>query len=232
MVYTKTEYKTFPVNNISPAGEIYGLDPLILDKLHHLLINMVIDKPNVFVMVFTLSFPSHLPFANDNNCIGTFNDSLRAHFARVRSADGHKVEARSIWVREQDSSNNQHYHVVLLLDGQYVRNVRPKRGFKVLQKIEELWYKQVGVYCNQHLVYLHQPKNDLYNSGGVMISRPALNAGIRNAVNINDVHYWISYFAKTRTKENNYYKGKTFGGFNLKTAPYDPILIDPVIPNF
>ena len=69
-------------------------------------------------------------FSSDNKVISTFVNRLKQWLKRNYGLD----KIGYIWVREQDRSDKQHYHLALLLDGDKIRH--PKRLNK---QIKEMW---------------------------------------------------------------------------------------------
>ena len=69
-------------------------------------------------------------FSSNNKVISTFVNRLKQWLKRNYGLD----KIGYIWVREQDRSDKQHYHLALLLDGDKIRH--PKRLNK---QIKEMW---------------------------------------------------------------------------------------------
>ena len=69
-------------------------------------------------------------FSSDNKVISRFINRLKQWLKRNYGLD----KIGYIWVREQDRSDKQHYHLALLLDGDKIRH--PKR---LNEQIKEMW---------------------------------------------------------------------------------------------
>ena len=69
-------------------------------------------------------------FSSDNKVISRFLNRLKQWLKRNYGLD----KIGYIWVREQDRSDKQHYHLALLLDGDKIRH--PKR---LNEQIKEMW---------------------------------------------------------------------------------------------
>jgi hypothetical protein len=69
-------------------------------------------------------------FSSDNKVISTFVNRLKQWLKRNYGLN----KIGYIWVREQDRSDKQHYHLALLLDGDKIRH--PKR---LNEQIKEMW---------------------------------------------------------------------------------------------
>lgn len=67
-----------------------------------------------------------------------------------------------LWVREQEKAENQHYHLILMLDGHTVRH--PSRIIKLVEEIAEKW-DWPKPYTPQHCYYLiHRGNQAEYNA--------------------------------------------------------------------
>ena len=69
-------------------------------------------------------------FSSDNKVISRFMNRLKQWLKRNYGLE----KIGYIWVREQDRSDKQHYHLALLLDGDNIRH--PKR---LNEQIKEMW---------------------------------------------------------------------------------------------
>ena len=69
-------------------------------------------------------------FSSDNKVISRFMNRLKQWLKRNYGLN----KIGYIWVREQDRSDKQHYHLALLLDGDKIRH--PKR---LNEQIKEMW---------------------------------------------------------------------------------------------
>jgi hypothetical protein len=89
----------------------------------------------VYYMTYVLKYPSHASCdLQDNNIlISRFIEALRVHFKRRNH------EPKYLWVRENSSTVQVHYHVMMLFDANCVNS-----AYGVLSKAEELWQRCMG----------------------------------------------------------------------------------------
>ena len=151
---------------------------------------------------FDLRMPNHYP-KPDSAVISRFMESLKA---KLRAAEQRKARAgtrvhptilRSIWVREQDSSHQPHYHVCILLNGDAYchlgsfREGQSDRG-NMATRIQEAWASALDIPPAQSRGLVHFPLNRVYridaNSDQCLSQMVSLFTR-------------LSYFAKARTKQ-------------------------------
>jgi len=89
-------------------------------------------------------------FSSDNKVISRFINRLKQWLKRNYGLD----KIGYIWVREQDRSDKQHYHLALLLDGNKIRH--PKRLNK---QIKEMWLPHGYVPVTQNPYYFMDKHN-------------------------------------------------------------------------
>ena len=109
--------------------------------------------------------------SSDNKVISRFINRLKQWLKRNYGLD----KIGYIWVREQERSDKQHYHLALLLDGDKIRH--PKRLNK---RIKEMWLPHGHVPVTQNPYYFIDKHN--YNETR------------------KDVIDRVSYLAKVSTK--------------------------------
>lgn len=95
-----------------------------------------------------------------------------------------------LWVREQEKAKSQHYHMVLMLDGDKVRH-----SAKLLKSLGEIWERMNGT--------ISIPKNPF-----IFIDKPELVA---------DAVYRGSYLAKARGKGYRPNGTRDFGSSRIKS---------------
>lgn len=115
------------------------------------------------------------------------NAPVREFFTKLRRQlikQYGKIYHRYIWVREQGQAKTQHYHVVLLVDGQIIKHS------SVLEKIAS----SIWTYG-----YLCLPKRPFYHIHRDQIGRFCA------------LVYRLSYLAKAETKRNRPRKTRDYG---------------------
>lgn len=121
-----------------------------------------------------IRFDFHLPqYTADNNVITRFHQLLIPAFRKLYS----NSFARVFWVREQNQAPAQHYHYLLMVDGNYVRH-----PIKINKLVENCWKLATGgtVWFPKHSYYLIR-KNDTEAMTALLLR--------------------VSYFAKRHSKE-------------------------------
>ena len=159
----------------------YQHNQQILQNIENLLQHALAKHNKVFFVRFDVSFPEHETYLNPSPLISNFNESLIRYFKRK------KLDPYYLWVREQKTSLNPHYHFIMLLDGNKIQH-----SYSVHIKAEQLWNKQLKLpennkglidYCNKY-------------SNGVMIYR-------NDSDSYEDAANWASYLSKIDDKNIN-----------------------------
>ncbi len=109
-----------------------------------------------------------------------------------------KIFVASEWAREQEKAKKQHYHVIMLLDGDSVQSY-----WNVSQIIKEM----IEADCRKDIFASHWIEHE-----PVMIYR-------NNRESLEKAFYWASYAAKERGKG---YRAKTANDFSVSKVPYRP----------
>ena len=121
----------------------------------------------------------------------------------------HKIITQYVGVREQNASDNPHYHIVILFDGSQVDN-----GWGVKMKAADIWQRIVGPGAGSCVELCRRFEGD----NGIKIVQPktksvgldfqnqlaAFNAAQHEAM------AWLIYLAKTATKGSAPLKTKEF----------------------
>lgn len=140
----------------------------ILNALHDQMNAMLSHHCKVLFVRFDLHLPS---YTDTNKIMSDFMRKIKRwinqHYQISRV--GH------LWVREQEKAKKQHYHVILLIDGNKIRN--PKR---LLARIEEMAFLR-----NLHYAGVRKPF--------IMLTRD-------DKQSFADAFYRGSYLAKQRGK--------------------------------
>lgn len=183
----------------------YGCEIDILARIDALLSFMMQKHSKVLFIRFDVRFPRYVNFQNDNLLFSEFMANFIKYLTRK------DLDPEYVWVREQDSSNNQHYHCILLLNGHKVQNYYP-----VLQKADALWSNLLGVPC-QGLVHFCDTRPDgSRQKNGLMIRRDKhAQEGLED-----QCFQWGSYLAKTATKDANLYNTRSVGNSRIPQELY------------
>lgn len=135
----------------------------------------------------------------DAAVISRFIASLRAQIvadlnAKKRAGKRvHECTLRFIWVREQDTSETPHYHVLLLFNADTYNclgNFQAEQG-NLAYRIRAAWASALGMRLSDTAGAVHFPANSIY----------LLNSSSPSYVDdFNNLFYRVSYFAKVATK--------------------------------
>ncbi|SIO30724.1 YagK/YfjJ domain-containing protein [Halodesulfovibrio marinisediminis] len=175
------QYNGMPVYNGSKASEGHYVD--ILNRVYGVL-NYQVQKHNkVLVVRFDLHYPAEMNAMQCNSAISQFYD----RFTRNLKRNG--ADPKLVWVWEQCSSHNPHYHCMLTVDGN--KHQHPQNLYA---KAAEHWSRAIGVACNEVLVdYCNQAGPGYYN----------LRRNDPDFVEkCNKCFERCSYMAKVRSKED------------------------------
>ena len=139
------------MNNINFRSMMYNDDnsqyrPTIRNKLATLLTEYTTLHSKTMVIRFDVTYPKRFKAIEDNSDISALMKLL------IQQCSRKGVSPAYFWVREQSlRSNNQHYHCMLLLDGNKTR-----RYYPYIEAAEEMWGRILNVdphglihYCNR-----------------------------------------------------------------------------------
>jgi hypothetical protein len=133
----------------------------IATRIHDRINDMIGNHCKVLFIRMDVRFPKGYPHCGDNKEISTLMRWLK----EPNTINGIKIHY--VWVRERDSSECPHYHLILLVNGSMIQN-----PMGLLQSAERIWNGVVGVKY-PGLVHLCSHGQDL---GCIMIKRPSSNA--------------------------------------------------------
>ena len=93
------------------------------------LFNVAISRHNKILLIrMDLRFNDTFIYPYDNSLLSRFMEALTLHCKRLG------LDPLYLWVREQVTSNNHHYHLILLLNGNKIQN-----PYGIFNKATELW---------------------------------------------------------------------------------------------
>ena len=133
--------------------------------------------------ILVVRFDLHVPqYTLDNAQISEFISKLNYWIKGYYKAIN---EVRYVWVREHEKAKQQHYHVVLMLNGNKIRN-----PYYIHEKGKEIWSSLRGT--SYHIAKHHHFHRDNHNS-------------------VCGAFYHISYLAKARGKGYKPHHTKNYG---------------------
>lgn len=174
------------------AGD--GVITPIINSLFKQLAVMIDHHSKVWVVRFDLST---VVYSNDNKQVSDFVDGLKKWLVT-----NYRVKRVAYtWVREYETAKRQHYHFVLILDGNKVNT-----SFKLLDFATDLWKAITGQLIND---------GELFEDGRLQhIKSVCLNRG--DETKRLDVGYWLSYLAKVKGKSYRPDQTKDYNSSRLK----------------
>ena len=186
-MYTKlgTDYRLYNGNYYEVNAKTSGINDRILNSFLGQLAVMEKHHNKLFVYIFILDVKD----SHDTNAImNRFNNKLDRHFAKY-----HKTKEMAYhWVREKVKDKPEHYHQVLILNGNRIQNIK-----HIYQPMLDIW-KSVGGSN------IHRPKKPYYKY-------------IRgNYETLGDIIYRVSYLAKNATKGDKPAQTKNYGTSRIK----------------
>lgn len=153
----------------------------IIDRIEY----MTQRFSRVLFIRFDLRLPRWYACPITKNPLTIFFNSFGQHLRRK------DIAYQYVWAREQSREKHQHYHVMLLLNGNMT-----KSSWNHMEKAEQLWQRALGIdysgllqRCdrsrdgNRHPDFIHLDRHDA-----------CYERDIERCVE------WVSYLAKTRTK--------------------------------
>lgn len=140
-----------------------------------------------FVVFFGLNYPYYSDII-DNSAVQEFMDRFLKYLSNTKG-----LRPMYVWVREQGTSGNPHYHLVLLLDGRKIQNLHG-----VMEEAKRLW-GEINKCDGDGLVH--------YKNGSWMLrtDSPTYQSDIAECVR------HASYLAKSNTKGNAPHRQREYG---------------------
>lgn len=176
----------------------------ILKAIYDRLFFMVDNYSRVMILRYDLRFPYKFRYKNGDESLQRFINSFTT-FIKRKNCDYHYV-----WVKEQNASDNVHYHCVFLVDPGISSN-----SLRFDEKAKDLW----SISCSDE--YYTAPLNLVH----VAQRRLDNNCYLKTTViskyepyfedTLADCFYWLSYLAKVNSKIINPGRGNRGWGSSL-----------------
>ncbi|RJP85371.1 MAG: inovirus Gp2 family protein [Desulfobacteraceae bacterium] len=211
---TKTnapEFNNLPINT-GTDGQYFCFE-MMLHKIQERLFHMITKHNKVLFIRFDLTFPKNY-FSDESN------DKVSRLFKILKENATYKgIDLQFIWTREQSREKHQHYHCILLIDGNKVQSY-----YSVLKIVSKIWGRLLQCdpaglvdYCDRKLEGESVPN-------GIMLRRPSKEADefeYRDQENnlfagIDRSFRWSSYLAKVKQKSNTPEGLRRFGVSQIK----------------
>ena len=202
---------TMIVNSNDPHG--YSLLPYegpeagyrvdILERIQERLDLCLERHSQVLAVMMVIRFPQSLTIEQNNNCFQYFIEEYR------RILNAHGYDPHYVWVAERDEAPSQHYHLLLLLNGNRIRSFQmpPTEASAVWGRALNRFYGYGGfvdglIHVGKVMQYEHPRRSYLI---------------LRNDFDMQDAmmeHF--SYFAKMHSKVCFANKARVFGASLMK----------------
>jgi hypothetical protein len=196
-------YQTFCYDNYEYRCDIMTA---IVDRLNA----MVQHFARVFVVRLDITFPAAYRSTRTSEEISKIMKRLVEIYTANPSDPSKRVMMHYVVAREQEESNNPHYHLVLMFDGSKEDN-----GWTVLLHAEAILTRIVGESAKG---CIHLCDSQFSRQDGIKIQNPrresigcvleAEQADFNLAY--SSVVKWLMYLAKTDTKESCPFRAKNF----------------------
>jgi len=214
-IFTKPYFKDLPINTKYQLVESY------LSQIYKVLNQAVEQHSRTIVFHTVLRFPLDISFAQSNgDCISRFIDSFKSQVKadqskRVRSGKRvHKTAIRYVWCCEQSLSENEHYHIFILMNADSYRSMgsyeSPIAG-QLFYMLNTAWGRAIGVDTQTNRGLVHLSGSSVNIDINTDSDSPIYDRYIGSNVSVIDsVFHWMSYLAKHETKQYGN-GGRNFG---------------------
>lgn len=185
----------------------------IMDVIENTCDRMTARFSRVLCIRMDVRFPADYPHDGMNSEIGDLTKRLR------EGLGFHGIEVQYVWVREQKTSENPRYHLIVFVDGHEVRS-----PYRIFSAAERLWGNIIGVCAVGLIDHCNHEYNGVAAQNGIMLRRPNNMASDQEFDEQSQafdsarayVLYRASYLAKTHTKGNAPYRVREYGYSQLR----------------
>lgn len=205
-IHQGTHFQDLPINTKYQLVECY------LSQINNVLHRAVEEHPRTIAFHAVLRFPldSH-SVQHRVDCISRFIESFKAQVEANRKKKQraehrvHKTAVRYVWCREQSSSENEHYHIFILMNGDTYRSMgdyeNPKSG-QLFYMLNSAWGRAIDIDTQliRGLVHLPGPMMNVNTKTDSSLVKYDQYIG-SNASSFASVFHWMSYLAKYETKQ-------------------------------
>ena len=146
---------------------------------------------HTFAVMFTITYPTAFSH-NGNKAIQVFMERFTKHL------EWKGLDPFYLWVREQSTSHNPHYHCLVLLNGSKIQN-----RYGIMEEAKRLWGHIVACDPGGLVDYSWEPWR-------IRRSAPDFTAVLADCI------FAVSYLAKTNTKGSAPSRQRDFGNTNLR----------------
>lgn len=188
----------------------------MLEKLEIIFFRMIQRHNKVLFIRFDLRFPDDYSMDNSNDKVSRLFKILS------ENATYKKIDFQFLWAREQSREKHQHYHCILLIDGNKVQKYYP-----VLVFVSKIWGRLVQSDKDGLVHYCDQTRGGKQVKNGIMLRRPSEAADNHNYMIQKDKFFmdfehafnWGSYLCKENQKANIPFGMRRFGVSQEQKSP-------------
>lgn len=179
------------MNNINFRSMMYNNDnnlyrPNIRENLATFLTEYTTLHSKTMVIRFDVTYPKGLKAVEDNSDISALMKLL------IQQCSRNGVSPAYFWVREQSlRSNNQHYHCMLLLDGN-----KTCRYYPYIESAEKMWGRILNVDPKGLIHYCDKDPDSNRQANGIILRSDDLDYERKIATVVRQA----MYLAKDHTK--------------------------------
>lgn len=198
ILHTEDTFGHYRVNtNYGPLVQNY------LQKVDTVIQTAIASNSKTLVIGLCLKIPINMTSISDR-LISAFFSSFKAklchHYKMTLKRHGraHRADLRYIWAKERNESENDHYHVMLFLNGHAYHttgSITADHG-NLSARLVQAWASALNIYQSDVEGCVHV-------TGEKMINRGDWQA-------LDDLFFWASYCCKADTKHYGD-SGRSFG---------------------
>ncbi|RXF78016.1 inovirus Gp2 family protein [Desulfovibrio sp. DS-1] len=181
MFITEKTYRDYPIQAYDDKPCRIDILNAIIDRIEY----MTSRFSRVLFIRFDLLYPRDFYSPRGNDDIQRFFNSFTSYLSRKG------IAFQYVWVREQSREKHQHYHVMLLLNGNLTCH-----SWNHMEKADQLWQSALGIDYPGLLHRCDRSRDGTRHPDFIHLDRhdACYERDIQRCVE------WASYLAKTRTK--------------------------------
>lgn len=175
-----------------------------LTKIYNVINTSIENYPRLIGLRFDLHLPKKIKNIENSRVMTSFIRSLQMQI-KFQSLNKlklgkrvHQCEVNYVWVRERLTADNEHYHVLILLNKDrfnWTGKIR-KKGNNLISMIIEAWARSIDVDYDEALDLVHFSKN---YDGQIAVHRLDSN-DVNFEYKFEQLFKHASYLAKETTK--------------------------------
>lgn len=181
-----------------------GCNTDILDRIKERLDYMIAKHCKVFFMRMDVTAPLNYDSSFVNNAFKNFLQAFLQYARRDKI-----IETQLVWKKEQLTSSNPHWHLVIFMNGSKTQNI-----YGHISKAKEIWARFLDIpsaegyihYCPKAPARLGELFPKTFGNG-IMLQRSKGDFQYRYEY----VYWWASYLAKASGSENLASNQRSFG---------------------